>query len=126
MGRCQKMSIFDFKVNFLCQKSFESFSPFFIEEYQFRSTFFVIDIFDKGPSAKDVRRFSPIFGPYPPHVCNCLHFKYPSLKRMSANREFTPYPSHKLVMNFFAVSYSKLALESKVSTYLNSSFCLIL
>ena len=35
-----------FKVNFLCQKLSESFSIFFfIEEYQYRSTFFVIDIF---------------------------------------------------------------------------------
>ena len=34
-----------FKVNFLCQKWSESFSIFFIKEYQFRSTFFVIDIF---------------------------------------------------------------------------------
>ena len=38
---------FTFKVNFLCQKLSESFSIFFfIEEYQFRSIFFVIDIFD--------------------------------------------------------------------------------
>ena len=34
-----------FKVIFLCQKLSESFSFFFIEEYQFRSTFLVIDIF---------------------------------------------------------------------------------
>ena len=37
--------ILTFKVNFLCQKLSESFNFFFIEEYQFRSTFFVIDIF---------------------------------------------------------------------------------
>ena len=30
---------FNFKVNFLCQKSYESFSIFFIKECQFRSTF---------------------------------------------------------------------------------------
>ena len=34
-----------FKVIFLCQKSFESFWFFFIEKYQFRSSFSVIDIF---------------------------------------------------------------------------------
>ena len=44
-GECQKVPKFDFKVKFLCQKLSESFSIFFfIEEYQFRSTF-VIDIF---------------------------------------------------------------------------------
>ena len=38
--------ILTFKVNFLCQKLSESFSIFFfIEEYQFRGTFSVIDIF---------------------------------------------------------------------------------
>ena len=41
-----------------------------------------------GPSIKDV----VIFKPYPPRVCNCLHFKDPSLKRMSANQEFDPPP----------------------------------
>ena len=40
--KCQNLT---FKVNFLRQKSSESFSIFFIEEYQFRSAFFVIDIF---------------------------------------------------------------------------------
>ena len=40
---CQHLT---FKVNFLCRKSSESFSIFFfIEEYQFRRTFFVTDIF---------------------------------------------------------------------------------
>ena len=34
--------------------------------------------------------FSHIFDHYPPHVCIRLHFKDPSLKRMSANREFNP------------------------------------
>ena len=39
-------NLLTFKVNFLYQKLSESFSIFFfIEEYQFRSTFFVIDIF---------------------------------------------------------------------------------
>ena len=39
-------NVLTFKVNFLYQKSSESFSFFFfIEEYQSRSTFFVIDIF---------------------------------------------------------------------------------
>ena len=38
-------NLLTFKVNFLCQKLSESFSIFFVEEYQFRSTFFVIDIF---------------------------------------------------------------------------------
>ena len=47
----------------------------------------------KSDSTKEVRRFSPIFDPYPPHFCNRLHFKYPSLKRTSANWEFDPPPS---------------------------------
>ena len=34
--------------------------------------------------------FSHIFDHYPPHVCIRLHFKDPSLKRMSANWEFNP------------------------------------
>ena len=39
-------NLLTFKVNFLYQKLSESFSIFFfIEEYQFRSTSFVIDIF---------------------------------------------------------------------------------
>ena len=38
-------NLLTFKVNFLCQKLSESFSIFFHEEHQFRSTFFVIDIF---------------------------------------------------------------------------------
>ena len=39
-------NLLTFKVNFLYQKLSESFSIFFfIEEYQFRSTFFVIDTF---------------------------------------------------------------------------------
>ena len=46
----------------------------------------------KGPSTKDVRKYFPIFDPYPPHVCNRLHFKDPSLKRTSANQEFDPPP----------------------------------
>ena len=36
--KCQNLT---FKVNFLCQKSSQSFSFFFIEEYQFRRFFFV-------------------------------------------------------------------------------------
>ena len=35
-----------FKVNYLCQKLSESFSFFFILEYQFRSTFFFVIDFD--------------------------------------------------------------------------------
>jgi len=42
---CQKVPNLTFKVNFLRQKSFKSFSFFFIIEYQLRSTFFVIYIF---------------------------------------------------------------------------------
>ena len=46
MGGVKKSQNLTFKVNFLCQKLSESFSIFlFIEEYQFRSTFFVIDFF---------------------------------------------------------------------------------
>ena len=54
--------------------------------------FWTIFILRKGPSTKDVRTFFSIFDPYPPHVCNRLHFEDPSLKRMSANREFAPPP----------------------------------
>ena len=32
--------------------------------------------------------FPSIFDPYPPHVCNRLQFKDPSLKRTSANLNF--------------------------------------
>ena len=42
---CQKLPNLTFKVNFQSQKAPKSFSFFFIEEYQFKSTFFVIDIF---------------------------------------------------------------------------------
>ena len=35
-------------------------------------------------STKDVPKFSTIFDPYPPHVCNHLQFKDPFLKRMSS------------------------------------------
>ena len=55
----------------------------------------------KGPSTKYVRKFFPIFDPYPPHVCNRLHFKDPSLKRMSANREFDPPPPFHFFSLFF-------------------------
>ena len=42
----KKCQFLTFKVNFLCQKLSESFSIFFfIEEYQFRGTIFVIGIF---------------------------------------------------------------------------------
>ena len=49
-GEVSKVPKFDqnltFKVNFLCQKLSKSFSIFFFfEEYQFRSTFFVTDVF---------------------------------------------------------------------------------
>ena len=54
----------------------------------------------KGPSTKDVRRFSLIFDHYPPHVCSHLHFKYPSLKMMSANRDFDPPPLYFHVLFF--------------------------
>ena len=46
MGRCQKVSKFDFQSQFSVSKIIRIFlNFFFIEEYQFRSTFFVIDIF---------------------------------------------------------------------------------
>ena len=59
----------------------------------------IAKIWSKGPSTKDVRKFFPIFDPYPPHVCNCLHFKDPSLKRTSANQKFDPPPLHFHVHN---------------------------
>ena len=50
----------------------------------------IVDDCSSGPSTKDVRKFSSIFDPYPPHVCTRLQFKDPSLKRTSANQEFDP------------------------------------
>ena len=44
VGRCQQVPKFDFQSQFPIKKSSEFFSFFFIEEYQFRSTFFVIEI----------------------------------------------------------------------------------
>ena len=44
-GAVKKYQYLTFKVNFLCQKSLESFWFFFNEEYQLKSTFVVIDIF---------------------------------------------------------------------------------
>ena len=46
-GGVKKGQNLTFKVDFLCQKSSESFSIFFfiIEKYQFRCLFFVIYIF---------------------------------------------------------------------------------
>ena len=43
----KKCQFLTFKVNFLCQKLSESFYFFFIEEYQFKSTYIVIGIFWK-------------------------------------------------------------------------------
>ena len=40
--KCKNLT---FKVNFLCQKSSESFQFFFIEEYEIRSTSFISDTF---------------------------------------------------------------------------------
>ena len=45
MGTCQKVPKFDFQSQFSMSKSIQIFLIFFIEEYQFRGTFFVIDIF---------------------------------------------------------------------------------
>ena len=43
-GGVKKCQNFTFKVKFQCQKLSEPFSFFFVEEYHYRSTFFVIDI----------------------------------------------------------------------------------
>ena len=43
-GKVKKCLNLTLRINFQCQKSKESSSFFFIEEYQFRSTFVVIDI----------------------------------------------------------------------------------
>ena len=45
MSRCQKGPKFDFKSQFSISKIIGIFLIFFIEEYEFRSTFFVINIF---------------------------------------------------------------------------------
>ena len=46
MASCQKVPKFDFQSQFSMSKIIRIFlNFFFIEEYQFRSTFFVIDIF---------------------------------------------------------------------------------
>ena len=49
-------------MNFLCQNFSESFYFFFIEQYQFRGTFFAIDVFGRHQFLKHV-----IF-------LNCAHF----------------------------------------------------
>ena len=44
--RCQKLQNFDFQSKFSMSKIIRIFPNFFfIEQYQFRSTFFVVDIF---------------------------------------------------------------------------------
>ena len=43
---CQKVPKFDFQSQFSMSKIIRIFLSFFIEKYQFRSTFFVIEIFD--------------------------------------------------------------------------------
>ena len=46
--RCQKLQNFDFQSQFFMSKIIRIFpKKFFIEQHQFRSTFFVIDIFWK-------------------------------------------------------------------------------
>ena len=45
MFSCQKVPKFDFQSQFSMSKKHPNLSLFFIEEYHFRSTFFVIDIF---------------------------------------------------------------------------------
>ena len=48
MASCQKVPKFDFQSQFFMSKIIRIFlNFFFIEEYKFRSTFFVIGIFDK-------------------------------------------------------------------------------
>ena len=49
MGRCQKVPIFDFKVNFfLCQKSSESFSILFsLKNTNLEAHFLLLAFFDK-------------------------------------------------------------------------------
>jgi hypothetical protein len=44
-GGCQKVPKFDFQSQFSISKIIGLFLFFFLEEYQFRSTFFVIEIF---------------------------------------------------------------------------------
>ena len=44
----------------------------------------------RGPVHKGRPQIFPFFDPYPSHVCNRLHFKYPSQNRTSANWEFDP------------------------------------
>ena len=47
MGSCQKVPKSDFQSQFSASKIIRIFCIFsFIEEYEFRSTFFVVDIFD--------------------------------------------------------------------------------
>ncbi len=48
MVSCQKVPKFDFQSQFSMSKIIRYFSFFFIAEYQFRSTFFVIDIFNEN------------------------------------------------------------------------------
>ena len=54
----------------------------------------------------------PYFDPYPPHICNRLHFKYPSLKRTSTNWEFDPPPS-TFIYDTKKLSFSKSPILKK-------------
>ena len=68
MGRCQKVPKFDFQSQFSMSKIIRIFLNFFcIEEYQFRSTFFVIDIFLITSIFKYFLKWYPIFDSWPLH-----------------------------------------------------------
>ena len=65
-GRCQKVPKFDFQSQFSMSKIIRSFlNFFFFEEYQFRSSFFVIDIFRKKITL--LLKWCPIFDSSPLH-----------------------------------------------------------
>ena len=69
----EKSWFLTFKVNFVCQKLSESFNFFFIEEYQFRGIFVVIDIFCKLQILNPfVSKIMPIFqSPPAKHTLIC-------------------------------------------------------
>ena len=103
-----------------------------LHSFCFRGFIFVLSYW--GPSTKDVRKFFPIFDPYPPHVCNRLHFKDPSLKRTSANWKFDPPPTYTLCVewDFMRTLFEKrrklgtikLKIEGEMEPFYKIYFCL--
>ena len=131
-----------FKVNFLCQKLSKSFSFFFIEEYQFRSTFFLkwCPILDTSPLTpfskfsnflwvcwflgKNISNFVPLLEdsttritiPYPPSSDR------PEFLRKSKNLQCSRTPCSSIYSLLKAVQYIILTdLTLNLALLLSSS-----